>query len=124
MNPNPPWGGPEGGGPMFVQHESWWMGLEHLLPIVLFAVLVGVVVWGVLRLTSHEAPRMLTAGAPAAPPRDHALEELRVRYARGEVDRTEYLERSADLGGPQLRDPAADQTSTGEPPADQAEDQE
>jgi len=124
MNPNPPWGGPEGGGPMFVQHESGWLGLEHLLPIVLFAVLVGVVVWGVLRLTSHGAPRMLTADAPQAPPPDQALEELRVRYARGEVDRTDYLERSADLGGPRLRDEAADRTPTGGPPAGQAEDQE
>jgi len=42
---------------------------------------------------------------------DQALEALRVRYARGEVDRTEYLERRADLGGQAIPD-APDPTET------------
>jgi putative membrane protein len=102
---------------MFIHHDSWWMGALHLLPLLLLVVLVGVVVWGVLRLTAHGTPLLAGVGAPtgppaAFPPRDQALEALRVRYARGEVDRTEYLERSADLGGPTIADP-------GETPADQ-----
>jgi len=38
---------------------------------------------------------------------------LWVRYARGELDRSDFLERSADLGGP----PTPDATLHGEPPA-------
>ncbi len=129
MNPNGPWSGPgmpDAGpsGSMFIQRDAWWMGALHLLPLVLLVVLAGVVVWGVLRLTAHGAPLLAGVGGPARPrsafpPRDQALEELRVRYARGEVDRTDYLERSADLGGPPIPEAPADRTLPGEPPADQ-----
>ena len=46
-------------------------------------------------------------------PRDQALDELRVRYARGELDRNDSLERSADLSGP----PIPDATLPGQSPA-------
>jgi hypothetical protein len=59
-----------------------------------------------------------TPGSVFIHPDDPAREELRVRYARGEVDRIEYLERSADLGGPTIPDAPAD-TPPREPPADQ-----
>jgi hypothetical protein len=48
------------------------------------------------------------------PVRRPGLAGLRVRYARGELDRTDFLERSADLGGPPNPD---DRTLPGEPPA-------
>ncbi len=113
-----------GPGSMFIQHDTWWIGALHLLPLVLLVVLAGVVVWGVLRLTAHGTPLLAGVGGPtrppsAFPPRDQALDELRVRYARGEVDRTDYLERSADLGGPPIPEAPADRTLPGEPPADQ-----
>ena len=106
MYPNGPQG-PEG--PVqpdmaqFVHHDMWWSGPAHLLPLLLFAILIGVIVWGVLRLTTQRTSALAGAGAavgppPALPPRDHAQEELRVRYARGDIDRTDYLERAADLG--------------------------
>ena len=44
---------------------------------------------------------------------DHALEALRVRYARGALGRSDSLERSADLGGP----PNPDATLPGQPRA-------
>ena len=44
---------------------------------------------------------------------DQALEALRVRYARGALDRSDSIERSADLGGP----PNLDATLPGQPPA-------
>ena len=106
MYPN----GPQGpGNPMqpdmspFVHHDVWWSGPAHLLPLLLFAILVGVIVWGVLRLTAQRTSVLAGVGAPvgpppALPPRDHAQDELRVRYARGDIDRTEYLERATDLG--------------------------
>ena len=106
MYPN----GPQGpGNPMqpdmsqFVPHDVWWSGPAHLLPLLLFAILVGVIVWGVLRLSAQRTSALAGVGAPVGPPpallsRDHAQDELRVRYARGDIDRTEYLERATDLG--------------------------
>jgi putative membrane protein len=135
MNPNapfPPSGMPQAGpgwGP-YVQHDAWWQGGLHLLPLLLLVVLIGVIVWGVLRLSSTGALAIAGAGSrpgtpatPAGPPprdeaHDQAVQELRVRYARGELDRTDFLERSADLGGgPQSPDVLADRTLPGEPPA-------
>ena len=106
MYPN----GPQGpGGPVqpdmsqFVHHDVWWSGPAHLLPFLLFAILVGVIVWGVLRLSAQRTSALAGVGAPvgpppALPPRDHAQEELRVRYARGDIERTDYLQRATDLG--------------------------
>jgi putative membrane protein len=87
----------------FVHQDAWWSGPEHLLPLLLFAILVGVIVWGVLRLSMQRTSAIAGVRAPvgpppALPPRDHAHEELRVRYARGEIDRTDYLQRATDLG--------------------------
>jgi putative membrane protein len=101
-----------------MQHDTWWQGGFHLLPLLLFAVFIGVLVWGILRLSSQGAFAAASGPAgpmPAAgpPARDPALEELRVRYARGELDRNDFLERSADLGGP----PIPDGTFPGQPPA-------
>ena len=123
MNPNAPFPpgqfpqGMPGWGP-YVHHDTWWQSGFHLLPLFLFAIFIGVLVWGILRLSSQGAfvGASAPAGpiAPAGPPaRDLALEELRVRYARGELDRTDFLERSADLGGP----PIPDATFPGQPPA-------
>jgi len=80
-------------------HCSGWWGLGGIVPLVLFLVLAGVVVWAVLRLTpqSHAGPP-----APPTPPRDPVLEEVRLRYARGEISREEFLQRSRDLGSRDL----------------------
>ena len=70
----------------------WTLG--DVLPLVLLIVLTGVVVWAVLRVTRHgQAPVAAVAGA------DQALSEARLRYARGDMTRDEYLEKSRDLGG-------------------------
>ena len=108
MYPNGPASGAGGTVPDFVQyahHDAWWSGPMHVVPLVLFVILIGVAVWAVLRLTTRNAQTAAAVGAPvgppqALPPRDPAQEELRVRYARGELDRDEYLQRSTDLGGP------------------------
>jgi uncharacterized membrane protein len=52
--------------------------------------------WG-----SHPTPPGIppVASAPPAPPRSEALAILEGRYARGEIQREEYLQKKADLGG-------------------------
>lgn len=73
----------------------WWPGT---LMMLLFLVLIGVGIWAIVRVTSH-APA--TAGPMLPPPagRDPALEEVRLLYARGAIDRDEFARRSRDLGG-------------------------
>jgi hypothetical protein len=67
------------------------------------------VVWAVLRLTSQGPAR--SGGQPlAVPPQggvDAALQHARYRYARGEIDRDEFLLISNDLGAPVSPPPPA-----------------
>jgi putative membrane protein len=92
-----PW---EGNHPGYGPHDAWW-GFLHLLPLVLLLVLIGVVVWAVLRYSSR--PVLATGtGAVGVPPRDAAVEELRIRYARGELGRDDFAQRMRDLGNPDI----------------------
>ncbi len=79
------------------------------LPLVLFMVLIGLVVWAVLRFTGRGRALMpSSSGVIGASPPDHALQEVRLRYARGEMDRQEFVQRYRDLGGSQ---PPSDEPS-------------
>ena len=78
------------------------------LMLLVFAVLIGVIIWAVVRITRTDALRRLPGAIPPpAPPvgtamgtsEDAALAALRLRYARGEIDRQEYARVSSDLGG-------------------------
>lgn len=82
-------------------HGSWWGFFGTLVPILLLLVLIGVGVWAVLRLSARgPVPVHPAAAAPPVPARpDGALEEVRLRYARGEMSREEFVQRSRDLGG-------------------------
>jgi putative membrane protein len=80
--------------------HGWWMFFGGFLPLVLFLVLIGLVVWGVLRFTGRgRALIPASTGATTAAPHDDALREVRLRYARGEMDRQEFVQRYRDLGG-------------------------
>ena len=85
-----------------VDHHGWWFGFwGHFIPFLLFVALIALVVWAVFRLSGRSyAPAMATAGVAPVPRRDPALEEVRLRYARGEMSREEFVQRSQDLGGP------------------------
>ena len=61
-----------------------------LLPLLWVLLVVGLVIWAVR--SSKPA-----AAVPHAS--DPALQELRLRYARGELTREEFVQRNADLGG-------------------------
>ena len=93
--------GPPGRG--FVVHHNWWWGFwAHFIPFVFFVGLIALVVWAVVRLSGRTlVPAMASAPAGFAPAArvDAALEEVRLRYARGEMSREEFVQRSQDLGG-------------------------
>jgi uncharacterized membrane protein len=106
---NGPW---QGGPPGYVHHDAWW-GLTHVLPFLMFLALLGVAIWAVLRFTSHPlaAGASGAARAPvdtasvAATARDPAMEELRIRYARGDLGRDDFSQRMRDLGYPDIGTP-------------------
>jgi putative membrane protein len=78
-------------------HHGWWLGLVAL---IMWGALIGVAVWAVLRFTSHRRAEALAASMSTASGTryDGALEAVRLRYARGEIDRDEFVQRSRDLG--------------------------
>lgn len=70
--------------------------------LLLTGAAVALVVWIVLRVTRQRPPAG-TAVFGARP--DAALEELRLRYARGEVDRDSFRRAASDLGAPAVPGP-------------------
>ncbi|HEY2705878.1 MAG TPA: hypothetical protein VGL20_19525 [Candidatus Dormibacteraeota bacterium] len=72
-------------------HLQWVQGLFSLL--VVAAIVAGVV------LIARNWRRTQPPPAPGATPPSPALHELDLRYARGEIERTDYLERRADISG-------------------------
>jgi uncharacterized membrane protein len=88
-------------GPGFEHHGAWW-GILHLLPFVMLLVLIGVGIWAVVRFTSRPVPLRAGVGPAPLPPRDSAVEELRIRYARGEVEPEDFAKRMRDLGGTEI----------------------
>ena len=96
-----PWQGPGS------EHHSACWGIAHLLPFVMLLVWVGVGIWAVMRFTSRPIPLGAGVGPAPLPPRDPALEELRIRYARGELEREDFAQRMRDLGGTDVGDRAS-----------------
>jgi len=85
----PPVFGPGGG----------WYPIVHL--IFWFAVLAGLIALAIflVRRVEHGHGPHTHAGPPIPRPADAALEQVRSRYARGEITRDEYVQLMQDLGG-------------------------
>lgn len=66
---------------------GWGMGLVGFLAMLL---IVAVVIWVVVTTTQGTGPGRTTR-------RRSAIDLLDERYARGEIDRSDYLERRGDL---------------------------
>jgi putative membrane protein len=77
--------------------EGWHI-LGGVLPFLFFLILIGVAVWAIVRVTSANRAQLAGAGVAPMPRSDPALEELRLQYARGDVSREEFVQRSRDLG--------------------------
>ena len=89
--------GPMMNHPYLVEH-----GHDHadhpfgwLLMFVVLALVIALVVWLVLRVYG---PRGHVHRVAA--PLDDALDTVRMRYAKGEIDRKEFLRMIGDLGAP------------------------
>jgi len=90
-----------------VHRVDWGFTIVHL---IFWALLVAAIVWLVVwlvRSPQHGALHEHHMGPPRSS--DAALQEARMRYARGEMTREEFLQISTDLGGSPLVPP--------EPPA-------
>jgi len=108
---------PHAGPPVY--HHPWFGVFGGLLLILLLAALIGVMVWAVIKLTSQGAARPTGQTLAAAPNvrTDTALEHARYRYARGEIDRDQFLLISNDLGAPISAPPPPAPAAAGEPEA-------
>ena len=79
--------------------SPWWEWASWLVPMLLVAILVGVAIWLVMRAKRPAVvagPRAIVTNEPPAV--DPAVEAARVRYARGEIGRDQFLRLSGDLG--------------------------
>ncbi|HEY2703236.1 MAG TPA: SHOCT domain-containing protein [Candidatus Dormibacteraeota bacterium] len=85
-----------GSGPGFHQVSEWQLVLATVLRFVAVLLVIAAAVY-VAR--SFLQARAQTPHHTPPPPRSPGLDELDMRYARGEVTRSEYLERRGDLGG-------------------------
>jgi putative membrane protein len=105
-------------------HAFWWF-----LMFLLLAVLVGVVAALVFRWLAGRQAAAVPLAPAALGPADDALGLVRMRYARGEIDRDQFLQTSADLGGqpPPAQPPPAQspaQWPQAEPPPDETPTQQ
>jgi uncharacterized membrane protein len=92
-------------GPRAVDH-AWWPGIVgDLVPLLFLVALVAFGIWAVRRITDQNRMQMVGAVPSVPADADSALHELRLRYARGELDRDEFVQRFRDLGGEGLEPP-------------------
>jgi putative membrane protein len=74
----------------FVAFGGIWFVFALLMQIAVLVLVVLGIIWLVRRLSSESSTP--GGGAPRS-----AIEELEMRYARGEIDRTVYLQMQDDL---------------------------
>jgi uncharacterized membrane protein len=89
--------GPFFQGPGFAVHRGseWQWVLASVLRFIAVLLVIAAIVY-LVRAYLLSRPRTPQGPAPFRSP---GLDELDMRYARGEVTRSEYLERRADLTG-------------------------
>ena len=102
--PYPSTGRPPGGFPNYGRHGfppgfEHHGGGHHWITMLLFVLLVAALI-ALAISAARLAFRRPSKGAPASGA-DDALGTLRMRYARGEIGRDEFLLAHADLGGGQ-----------------------
>jgi uncharacterized membrane protein len=90
----------------FIRGYGGGVEVFHIIfMVLLFAAIAMLVVW--LVTGARRGHFMHEHATPARPSADTALQEARMRYARGEMTREEFLQISTDLGGPVVLPPEA-----------------
>ena len=80
-----------------VHRVGWGFTIAHL---IFWALIVAALIWLVVWIVRSPHHGLLHEHHGVAPrPVDTALQEARMRYARGEMTREEFLQISTDLGG-------------------------
>ena len=87
-------------GPYFAHHHDGGHPFAWILFFLLLALVVALVTWVVLRFADGRLGQSRRVVVASGPPVDDPLTAVRMRYARGEIDRNEFLRISNDLGGP------------------------
>jgi putative membrane protein len=95
------WGyGPGSGyGMMGGYGYGWGYGLLHVaVTVAVIAAIVFFVIWA-LRAITGVGPHHPMMGPPGGPRRSSGLDILEERYAKGEIQRDEYLQKKKDITG-------------------------
>ncbi len=86
--------------PYQMERFGYWGIGGVLLWGLLIALAVALIVWLVVSLTSRRKEAAPSSPAsPSLPQKSSALAILEERYAKGEIDRDDYLQRKTDLEG-------------------------
>lgn len=72
--------------------SGWTGSFDMFFGLIFLVILVALAVW------FFRSGRWPGAAAPLAGPRSSGLAILEERYARGEIDRDEFLKKKQDLG--------------------------
>jgi len=104
---------PRGGG-LLAQRAGDAGGWPDGLSWLMFAILLVLLLIAIVSLALALYDRSHVESPAPSGSQSGALTELDLRYARGEVDRDEYLQRRADLGGSAA--PAPEATTVVSPP--------
>ena len=105
---NQPRGPQRGPGRILQDHGHHRIGL--LLLFLALVALAALAAYLIVRFTSRRAAPLPAVVPAAYPMQDAALQQLRLRYARGELSRADYLQAATDLGAappPEPPPPAA-----------------
>lgn len=84
------WNGPYGGMMGGYGYGWGWSPFHGVIWLVIAAVVIALVVW-LVRSSTHAGTRTI------AERRSAGLELLEERYARGEINREEYLQKKRDI---------------------------
>ncbi|HTY81517.1 MAG TPA: SHOCT domain-containing protein [Dehalococcoidales bacterium] len=74
---------------MWWNFHGWGFGLMGLLMMIFWGGIIWLIVWGISRLTRHEARRHYSDRDP--------LDIVRERYARGEITKEQFDQLKKDL---------------------------
>jgi len=88
------------GAPFLVQHAHHGHPIAWLVVLIVLIAIVAFAVYVLLKASRGSGGMPAGSGVPGGVPADSALELVRMRYAKGEIERDEFVRVSTDLGAP------------------------